>query len=186
MVQGYRLSPQRRLLAPLTASVVLHAALLGAVGPSAGDPQAGDPLHPGLRVRLSAPTLASAPDTVAQPQAEALLPLRAPLPPRYFKSSELDAGPAPTELAPLVYPERELINRIRGVVQIRIYISDTGRVEKSEIVSASPAGRFEDAATEAIRATRFRPGVKDGRAVRSQKLVEVEFDPYGPRPDEKR
>lgn len=185
MVQGYRLRLQRRLLAPLTASVVLHAALLGAVGPSVDDPQAGDP-HAGLSVRLSAPAPASAPNAAAEPRAEALLPLRAPLPPRYFKSNELDAGPAPIELAPLVYPEKEFINRIRGVVQIRIYLSDAGLVEKSEIVSASPAGRFEDAATEAIRATRFRPGVKDGRAVRSQKLVEVEFDPYGPRPDEKR
>jgi protein TonB len=159
--------------------------LLGAVGPSADDPQAGDPLHPGLRVRLSAPASASAPSAVAEPHGNPLMPLRAPLPPRYFKSSELDAGPAPMQLAPLVYPEKELINRIRGVVQMRIYISDAGLVEKSEIVSASPAGRFEDAATEAIRATRFRPGVKDGRAVRSQKLVEVEFDPYGPRPDER-
>ena len=88
-------------------------------------------------------------------------------------------------LAPLVYPEKEYINRIRGVVRMRIYISDDGSVERCEVVSAVPNGRFEHAAIEAVLASRFRPGIKDGRAVPSQKLIEVGFDPYGPRPGEK-
>jgi len=36
-----------------------------------------------------------------------------------------------------------------------------------------------------VAGARFRPARKDGRPVPSQKLIEVEFDPYGPKPEER-
>ena len=101
-----------------------------------------------------------------------------PAPVRYFKSNELDERPVPVELPALVYPEAALAGRLRGIVRMRLFISQEGRVERAEVLEASSA-QFERAATEAARQTRFRPGQKDGRAVPSEKLIEVAFDPYG-------
>lgn len=88
----------------------------------------------------------------------------------------------PLELAPLLYPERAFLNRIGGTVQVRVFLSRAGTVERAEVVSASPAGHFEDAALEAVRRSRFSAGRKDGQAVPSQKVIEVNFDPYGAEP----
>ena len=102
---------------------------------------------------------------------------------RYLLSSELDERAAALELAPLVYPETALLNRIAGSVQVRVFISRTGAVDRAEIVSASPVGHFEQAALEAVRRSSFSAGRKDGQAVPSQKLIEVSFDPYGAEPE---
>jgi protein TonB len=68
---------------------------------------------------------------------------------------------------------------------MRIYISHDGRVDKADVLAASPRGHFEEAALDAVQRTRFRPARKDGRPVPSHKLIEVEFDPYGPTPEER-
>ena len=101
-----------------------------------------------------------------------------PAPVRYYKSSELDERPVPVDLPALLYPESAYESRLRGIVRMRVFISQDGRVERAEVLEAS-SGQFEHAATEAVQQTRFRPGRKDGRAVPSQKLIEVAFDPYG-------
>ena len=121
------------------------------------------------------------------PPAAAAEPARAPhpAPKRYLKSSEVDERATPLEMAALVYPEVAYMNRLRGTVRMRIFISSDGRVERTEVVEATPRGHFEKAAVEAVERTRFRPARKDGRPVPSQKLIEVEFDPYGPRPEER-
>jgi TonB family protein len=171
------------LAGPVAASLAFHAALLGAVVPGSGDGSIQEPGQPSLRVSLDL----SAPSRDARRPAQADSggpPVQGPR--RYLKPSELDQGPIPIELAPLVYPEKEYVNRIPGVVRMQIYISESGAVERCEVVSATPAGRFEQAAIEAVQATRFKPGLKDGRPVPSQKLIEVGFDPYGPRPGEER
>jgi len=163
---------------PLAASLALHAALLSAVGAGeAGGNSLGARSGSALSVRLS-----GEPQQIAQ---------AAPVPPprpgrtRYLTSRELDEGAKPVDMPALVYPERAYVNRIAGAVRVRVYISATGRVDRADVVSASPSGHFEQAAIEAVKATRFRPAQKDGQPVASQKLIEVEFDPYGPAPDER-
>ncbi len=178
MVQGHRLRVLSNLAGPVAASLTLHAALLGTMASAAGERAVGERRQDSLQVLIKASAPAATPP--ARPE-----PARLPVPRRYLKSSELDQSPVPVALAPLVYPEKEYVNRIRGVVRMQIYISEEGAVERYEVVSAVPAGRFEQAAIEAVLASRFRPGIKGGRAVPSQKLIEVGFDPYGPRPGEK-
>ena len=97
----------------------------------------------------------------------------------------MDERATPVEVAPLVYPEIAYMNRLRGTVRMRLFISADGRVDRAEVVEAMPKGRFEEAAIDAVQRTRFKPARKDGRPVPSQKLIEVEFDPYGPLPGEK-
>lgn len=108
-----------------------------------------------------------------------------PAAPKYLGSSEVDEPATPIEMAALVYPERAYLNRIAGKVRLRIYISADGRIDKADIVAAVPAGHFEQAAIDALQHTRFQPARKAGRPVPSQKLIEVEFDPYGPVPEER-
>jgi periplasmic protein TonB len=165
-----------RLGAPLAASLALHAVLLGAAAVGGDSETVAARLPATLVVQLETP--APAPPS---PQSD---PAPAPrvLPKRYLTSSEVDERATPLEMAALLYPEKAYINRIRGTVRMRIYISSAGRVEKAEIVDAAPKGHFEQAALDAAQRTSFSPARKDGRAVPSQKLIEVEFDPYGPRP----
>lgn len=168
-----------RLGAPLAASLAFHAALLGAL--ASGDS--------GWAVeRLAAPLVVHL-EVAAQPAARvesASAPARPIQPKRYWSSSEVDERAVPVELAALLYPESAYVNRLRGNVRLRIYISVDGQVEKADVVDASPKGHFEQAAIEAVQRTRFSPARKGGRPVPSEKLIEVEFDPYGPTPEERR
>jgi hypothetical protein len=46
------------------------------------------------------------------------------------------------------------------------------------VLEATPPGVFEEAALTATQALQFRPARKYGRNVKSQKTIEVTFDPY--------
>jgi protein TonB len=128
--------------------------------------------------------LAGQPDATPSDPPPAAANRARPAAPKYLGSSELDEPATPIEMAALVYPEKAYLNRIAGKVRLRIYISADGRIDKADIVAAVPAGHFEQAAIDAVQRTRFQPARKAGRPVRTQKLIEVEFDPYGPVPDE--
>ena len=63
-----------------------------------------------------------------------------------------------------------------------MFISEHGAVDGAEVVLAKPAGEFEEAALDAIRRMTYEPAVKNGRPVKSQKLIEVTFDPLEGKP----
>lgn len=67
----------------------------------------------------------------------------------------------------LSYPEAARSQGIQGEVVVRYDVSAEGRVANAQVVSAEPAGVFEQAALMAVRGWRFRPG--------RQKGVESEF-----------
>jgi protein TonB len=84
-----------------------------------------------------------------------------------------------------VFPENAYIWKLAGSVRARVYINETGGVDSVQIVEARPRrGIFEAAALEALRQVRYQPAEIAGRPVKSQKLIEVKFDPHE-RPDEK-
>ena len=132
-----------------------------------------------LQVQLQTPAPAPRPahsDTGPQPRA---------MPKPYLTAKEVDERAVPLEMAPLIYPKTAYINRLRGTVRVRVYISAAGSVDRAEVVDAIPKGHFEEAAIEAVQRTTFTAARKAGRPVPSQKLVEVEFDPYGPTPEDR-
>lgn len=167
-----------RFGAPLAASLALHLVVLSAATGGVSDPVAAR-IPATLRVQLQTP--APAPPPAQSDPA----PLARASPKRYLGSSEVDERAVPLEMAPLLYPKTAYINRIRGMVRVRVYISAAGRVDKAEVVEAAPKGHFEEAAIDAVQRTTFTAARKAGRAVPSQKLVEVEFDPYGPTPEDR-
>jgi TonB family protein len=166
-----------RFGAPLAVSLALHAVVLGAMA-------GGSFTTSGARADLVV-YLAFSPETAPAAQPPSAPAARSALPKRYLASSEVDQRATPVDMAALVYPETPYRNRIAGKVRVRIYISEQGRVDKAEIVEATPKGHFEEAAIDVVQRTRFDPARKQGRAVPSQKLIEVEFDPYGPTPEER-
>jgi len=102
-----------------------------------------------------------------------------PLVPRYYSNREVDVQAMPVSTGPLVYPEGAYLAKLRGMVRVRVFISEEGVVESLEVVQAVPRrGIFEEAAIEALRQVRYKPAEIGGTPVKSQKLIEVKFNPY--------
>lgn len=180
-------------------SVFSHALIFGA-GLGAAPPRA--PYVPAaLTVEISPHTLEkqhplmapqALPTTASQSQA--LAPIRpvqeaqretpgpakagGPLPiENYFQASELDVRAEPINEVLLRYPWLEYKRRMPGVVRFRLFINEQGGLDKVNLIDATPPGHFEEAALDAVRKLEFSPARKYGRPVKSQKTIEVVFDP---------
>jgi TonB family protein len=99
-------------------------------------------------------------------------------PDQYYTSREVDVRAEPLNEVPLVYPQLAYQRRIKGKVILQIFINERGGIDQLSVVSAEPWGVFEEAALMATEALQFSAAMKGGRHVKSQKTVEVVFDPY--------
>jgi protein TonB len=121
-------------------------------------------------------SLPPAPPVAALPSASGEPPAAAAPPAHYFLARELDARPV--ALAPIdpAYPNDAYLHNIPGSVVVRLHLSETGEVERADIVRANPPGYFEDAVKQAFMKARFSPGMRAGKPVRVQMTVEVRYD----------
>ncbi len=201
---GYRERSNAWLLLALLLSAAAHVSLMSSIATMPR--QYGDAFRVPLRARLAAappaspaqaaastaapePVQGARPDAAPPSPATAATAARPPavaedpgtpvqLPQRYFPRGDLDQPAQALGRAPLVYPQGALHLRVKGTVRLRVFVSEEGVVDRVELVSVDPPGQhFEEAALDAVRLMRYSPARKDGQAVRSQKLVEVEFDP---------
>lgn len=99
------------------------------------------------------------------------------IPDHYFSSAEVDQKAEPIEVAPLIYPEDAYLRRIPGKVTLRLYLNETGAIDGVDILAADPPGMFDQAAVDAVLATRFRPALLLARPVKNVKTIEIRFDP---------
>lgn len=97
---------------------------------------------------------------------------------RYYFSSEVDVRAEPLQMQPLIYPGQAYQMRLYGKVKLRVYINEQGTVDSADVVEATPPGVFEVAALQALLSSNFSPAEKNGRKVKNQKLIEINFDPY--------
>ncbi len=74
-----------------------------------------------------------------------------------------------------VYPEHALRERIRGLVILRVTVSELGAPTEVAVVKGARADLTE-AAVEAARQWRFEPGRKGGRAVRTSVTLQFPFE----------
>jgi TonB family protein len=95
----------------------------------------------------------------------------------YYASSEVDQPARAVGDGLLQYPREALRLRIAGQVKLRLFIDEYGALNRAEVVSANPSATFEAAALEAVHSMRFSPARKGGQPVRSQRVVEIAFDP---------
>ena len=186
----------RDVLLALVLSAGLHLLALLTLDLSPGDWRHG--VRPALKVTLVPPPLeqaagdsGTARPAPERPQAKkpagdagieapkAQSGSSLPTPARYYRNSEVDTPAMPLSRGPLVFPEHAYVSKLRGTVRARIYIDEEGRVVSVDIVEVKPRGGiFEEAALEALRQVRYSPALLAGLPVRTQKLIEVTFNPY--------
>lgn len=85
------------------------------------------------------------------------------------------------EVIPIVqieptYPREALIECIGGVVNLQFTILEDGSVEAPRVVSADPPRIFDRSALRAILRWKFKPRVVDGRPVKRQATLPLEFN----------
>ena len=91
-----------------------------------------------------------------------------------FDVSELEQRPeAVSQIAP-AYPAELRKARIEGLVTLVFVLDENGRVEEPRVENSSRP-EFEKPALDAIRKWRFRPGMKDGQAVRTYVRIPMRF-----------
>jgi len=179
--------PGARLSAAFAASLAIHAGLVAAlVAAAAGSmPGAGLPAFKpeGLFVMLHAvqPAATSTKTPGVSPQAKpsgsnpgAVLPK-----PYYHLASELTERPQPLAAIEPSFPDGAPPT---GRLKIQLYINEQGSVDAVDIIDAEPPGEFEQASVQAFKEARFRPGYKNGTAVRSRLPLELRFGEPFPMP----
>ena len=135
---------------------------------------------------FSPPTDAATPPShTAKPQPAQNTPTNAAAgietglaPARYYTSREVGVRAAPLNDITFVYPQLAYQNRIRGRVALRILINERGEIDDISVVESEPRGVFDDTALGATKMLAFSPAIRDGRPVKSEKTIEIVFDPY--------
>lgn len=92
-------------------------------------------------------------------------------PPSYINASALTRT---HYLAPQ-FPDVALARGIDGWVDLQFVVESDGAVSDVAVVGAEPAGIFEQAALDAVRHWRYRPVVREGRAVSQGARVRLRF-----------
>lgn len=197
----HRTDAAHRFMVGLALSILVHAGAISIVRPMAVDfvqtrplqveilPQAYSNEPPTVVASVS--DIAVAAGSAQQPIREAKAPQPANTstarvsgpdlglaPERYYNSREVDVRAQPVNEVPLLYPQLAYQNRIRGVVLLKILINERGAIDDLAVMESEPRGTFEAAALNATLATRFSPAIRNGRPVKSQKMLEITFDPY--------
>jgi len=102
------------------------------------------------------------------------------VPSRYFPASEVDHRAAPLKRIDLDIPVGSEGVEYFGKLRMDVFIDHRGRVDRVEVLESTLPQSFRDSAVKTFSEVRFDPAVKDGRAVKSVKRVEVDFAPPVP------
>ncbi|MDB5865137.1 MAG: hypothetical protein JWO70_2943 [Betaproteobacteria bacterium] len=193
----------RRLFGFVAASLALHAGTLISFPPagltSALDRGAVQPqplyatLAPAARTAVAASEssdpqanpareqIANAGRPATDSSAEARMGISGgadlPFPDKWYTASELEVRAEPLSEVRLSYPEELEGSGIPGRARVLLFIDERGVVRKTHLVESEPARLFDNAALRAWGDVRFSPAKKRGVAVKSQKLIELDFKP---------
>jgi TonB family protein len=64
---------------------------------------------------------------------------------------------------------------IRGFLQLEVTVAEDGSVQGARVINSAPEGVYEHSAVEQVKARRYSPAIRDGRAVKSRRLEIVDF-----------
>ena len=73
------------------------------------------------------------------------------------------------------YPPRAEKNGVEGWVDLDFTVTDTGAVQDVAVNAANPSGVFEAAASAALLQWRFKPLVRDAKAVATRARIRIRF-----------
>jgi TonB family protein len=189
----------QRLFAFICASIALHALILVVYSPRGSGALAYQGDAPVLHARLAPTPSDPVPDVVAEadrsasgvdpapspaPGAGASSTAAAgpagggmPMPEKWYTATELSVLAQPLVMPALRYPEELAGTGVSAKVRVKVFVDELGVVRKTEVVQSAPHRAFEAAAMAAWEDVRFTPAIKDGRPVKSQKLLEFDFEP---------
>lgn len=90
-------------------------------------------------------------------------------------------GTGDGDLIPIVqiepqYPREALIECVGGVVNLRFTVLEDGSVQDPSVVSSQPPRMFDRAALRAILRWKFKPRIVDGRPVKREANLPLEFN----------
>ncbi|TVR14014.1 MAG: energy transducer TonB [Planctomycetota bacterium] len=88
------------------------------------------------------------------------------------QSATLITGP---EVLRRFYPRAARQRRQEGVSRLRLQVDRQGRVSAVEVLESRPRGIFDQAARTAARHLRYRPATRDGAAVESVVIEEMQW-----------
>lgn len=113
---------------------------------------------------------------VSGPQSSSGLPsLPIAIDPTWYLARQVDKHPKAIGVIEPAYPEQAKRRNLEGSLKLMLKIDDMGRVLSAEVVEAVPPGVFDEAALAAFRDARFHPAIRDGRPVRYEAYMRVEF-----------
>ncbi len=115
----------------------------------------------------------SSPSSAATPAPPLAIP--SPIDTNWYLARQVDRHPKAIGSITPKYPEEARQRGQEGTLKLMVKIDDLGRVRDVEVVEAQPPGIFDDAALEAFRNARFQPAMKEGRPVRYEAYMRVEF-----------
>ena len=91
----------------------------------------------------------------------------------YFLASEIDQRPVPQSIVKL--DESSVPPDLSGKVQIQLWVSENGDVERIEVVSSNVPEKYLQIILAGRQAMRFTPGKLAGAPVKSIITYEIEF-----------
>lgn len=152
-------------------------------GPGAAKPQpVPSPQATVPQDAMPAPGTAAADVSSATTAEEHSLLPSVPIDTTWYLARQVDRLPKTMGSITPEYPEAARQRGQEGNVTLMLKIDDLGRVREAEVIEANPPGVFDETALQAFRAGRFQPAMKDGRPVRYQAYIRVEFKLDGPPP----
>jgi TonB family protein len=186
----------KRLLYFAAASALAHALTLGVRiphGPASG--VSPPPLTRALQATLTSTAERALADSPPLPDASASQPTslererqqpqpesggkpdaaRLPMPDRWYTAAEVEVRAQPLDDVEFAYPPK--LERLVARVEVALFIDERGYVRKAQVVSAEPEKLFDEAALNGWRNVRFSPAMRGGVAVKSEKIVQVDFQP---------
>ncbi len=92
----------------------------------------------------------------------------------------VDTAPAPVVQEPPVYPAREVPPGTSGQATVEFVVNAQGEIKEADLVVPETTDQaFSRVAAEAVLKWKYRPGLKDGRPVRTRLQAPFVFDGNG-------
>ncbi len=91
-----------------------------------------------------------------------------------YSLKEVDQAPVATSQQQAVYPKTLRTQRLEGSVDVGFTITSKGVVQDPYAVSSTNEA-FEQAAIDAVKKWKFKPGLKDGKPVNTKVQITLTF-----------
>ncbi len=115
------------------------------------------------------------PTRVGPPGSSSLPSLPLGIDDTWYLARQVDTHPKAVGRIEPAYPEEARRGNVEGTLKIRVRIDELGRVVEAEVVEARPPRVFDRVTLDAFRDARFHPALRDGRPVRYEAYIRVDF-----------